>query len=588
MNYESRMTNLLHNIAPTNRRDFLKRSVAMAAAIPAFGALLTACGGDDDDDDSGESATATPAEDSGAAEATATPAESEPSPTTDPGEAQSGGTLVFGAWQTPDTMDPQKTGLAATSRILHQTNNGLVYLFPGDPNFYPGLAESWEVSDDGLEFTFTLREDVSFHNGEPLNADSVTWTFDRMADPAQETLARLPQFSHTEKVDEFTAKIVFTEPYGPFLPLLSASVSYMPIPPIQSKENPDEFGLTPAGTGPFMITEFVHKSHATLVRNPDYNWAPSFFGRNGPAYLEGIEWKIIEEPATRVLSLQSGEIDIAEDVAAALITQIEDDPNLQMIYHDTVGCPRSVQLNNEKFPTDIKAVRQAMNYALNKETITDTVLKGTRSPRYGPLEPLTPCYNPAVEDYYPFDPEKAKAILDEEGWIENPDTGFREKDGQQLDAKFIVTANDKFDEPSQVIQSNFKDVGINLELTVESQPTIFNTYNRGEQNLANIFWWGTDPSSLFSLYHSSNIETGFNWSHYRNDEVDDMLTQAQQLTDLDARCEIYFKAQEQIMEDAALVPIWGKRVSNGAKNSVTGLEWSQNIYPLFYNVRIEE
>jgi peptide/nickel transport system substrate-binding protein len=566
-----------------NRRSVLARATAFGLSAPIITTLLAACGGEDDDDSG--AVVSTPASTDGtspAAAATEAPGDD------DQGEVTEGGTLTFGAWQTPDTMDPQKTGLAATSRILFQILTPLVWKFPGDDTFYPGLAREWEVSDDGLEYTFYLREDVTFHNGEPFNADSVTWTFDRLADPEQETLATLPQFDRTEKVDEFTAKVIFADTYGPFLPLLSASVAYMPIPPGQSKDDPNEFGLTPAGTGPFKITEFVHKSHATLVRNDDYNLAPEYFGRSGPAHLEQINWRIIEEPATRVLSLQSGEIDIAEDVAAALVEQIESDPNLEMIYSDTVGCPRSVQLNCEKFPTDSKVVRQAMVYAVNKETITETVLKGTREARWGPLEPLTPCYNPAVEEYYHFDPEKAKELLEEDGWTLNAQTGIREKDGQPLSALFIVTANDKFDEPAQVIQANFKDVGIELELTVESQPTVFNTYNRGDQNLANIFWWGTDPSSLFSLYHSSNIESGFNWSHYRDDEVDDLLERGQKLSDLEERCELYHEAQVRIMEDAALIPIWGKRVSNGGKKGIKGLKWSQNIYPIFYDVHIED
>jgi peptide/nickel transport system substrate-binding protein len=573
-----------------NRRTLLARATALGLSAPLMTTLLAACGDDDDEDVAGPGST--PA----GSEATAPPADSTSEPDDDDpeddddeeGEITEGGTLTFGAWQTPDTMDPQKTGLAATSRILFQILTPLVWKFPGDDTFYPGLASEWEVSDDGLEYTFSLREGVTFHNGEPFNADSVTWTFDRMADPAQETLSRLPQFDHTEKVDDYTAKVIFSEPYGPFLPLLSASVAYMPIPPTQSRDNPDEFGLTPAGTGPFKITEFVHKSHATLVRHDDYDLAPDYFGRTGTAHLEQINWRIIEEPATRVLALQSGEIDIAEDVAAALVEQIENDPNLEMIYSDTVGCPRSVQLNCEKFPTDDKAVRQAMAYSVNKETITETVLKGTRDTRWGPLEPLTPCYNPAVEQYYHFDPEQAREILEEAGWELNEQTGIREKDGEPLKALFIVTANDKFDEPAQVIQANFKDVGIDLELTVESQPTVFNTYNRGDQNLANIFWWGTDPSSLFSLYHSSNIESGFNWSHYRNDDVDALLEEGQKLSDLDERCELYHEAQIQIMEDAALIPIWGKRVSNGGKKGITGLKWSQNIYPIFYDVHIED
>lgn len=571
-----------------NRRQLLQRGALLGVTTPVVSGLLTACGGDDNETESTDTGN-TPATTGGSPEATEanTAATSTVQGTTAGGEAadvQEGGTLRFGAWQTPDTMDPQKTGLAATSRILFQVLQPLVWKFPDSDEFYPGLAEEWEISDDGLEYTFTLRQEIKFHNDEPFNADSVVWTYERMADEAQQTLARLPNFDHAEKLDDYKAKVVFGKPYGPFLPLLSASVAYMPIPPAQSKDNPDEFGLTPAGTGPFIISEYVHKSHATLKRNPDYNWAPEgYYHRNGPAKLERIEWKIIEEPATRVATLQSDEIDMAEDVAAALVQQIEADSRFQMIYHDTLGCPRTVCLNCEKFPTDDRAVRQAMSYAVNKQTITDVVFKKTREPRYGPIEPLTPAYNPEVEKYYHFDPEQAKQILEEAGWTDSDGDGIREKDGQPLKALFIVVANDKFDEPAQVIQSNFKDVGIDLEITTESEPTVFNTYNRGDQNLANIFWWGTDPSSLYSLYHSSNIEQGFNWSHYRNADVDRLLEEGQVLTDIEKRRPSYEQAQILIMEDAASIPIWGKRVTIGAKKEVAGMAWSQNVYPIFYN-----
>jgi peptide/nickel transport system substrate-binding protein len=484
-------------------------------------------------------------------------------------------------------MDPQKTGLAATSRILVQILTPLVWKFPDRDDFFPGLAERWEVSEDGKEYTFYLRKDVKFHNGEPFNADSVTFTFDRMIDDSVKTLSKLPQYDHSVKIDDYTAKIVFKQPYGPFLPLLSASPSFMPIPPKQAKERPDEFGLTPSGTGPFMLKDYVAKSHAVLVRNPDYNWAPeAYFGRNGPSHLEQINWRIIEEPATRVATLQSGEIDMAEDVAPALVAQIESDQRFQMIYRDTLGCPRTVMLNTTKFPTDDKVVRQAMSYAVNKRTITDTVLKKTAEPRFGPIEPLTPGYNPEVEKLYQFDPAKAKQLLEQAGWTANAATGIREKDGRPLKALFIVVANDNFDDAAQVIQSNFKDVGIDLELRTESEPTVFNTYNRGDQNLANIFWWGTDPSSLYSLYHSSNIASGFNWAHYTNSEVDKLLEQGQQLSDLKARVPLYQQAQALIMDDAAAVPIWGKRVMIGAKKNVQGMLWSQNVYPVFYNATL--
>lgn len=574
-----------------SRRQLMRRAAVLGLASSAAASLLAACGGSSTSPSTpssgttgGTSTKAASAGGTAQAAAGATPLAGGAATV----QGKAGGTLNFGAWQTPDTMDPQKTGLAATSRILFQVLQPLVWMFPGDSTSYPGLAEKWDISQDGKSYTFTLRQGIKFHNGEPFNADAVKWTFDRMADKSQQTLATLPQYDHTEKINDNTAKIVFTNVYGPFLGLLSASVAYMPIPPKQSKENPDQFGLTPAGTGPFIVKEYVPKSHATLVKNPDYNWAPEgYFKRNGPAVLDQINWRIIEEPATRVATLQSGEIDMAEDLAAALVAQVESDKRFQMIYHDTLGCPRQVMLNAEKFPTDDKIVRQAMSYAINKSTITDTVFKKTRQPRYGPLEPLTPGYNPEVEKYYHFDAAKAKQLLDEAGWKVNQATGIREKDGKALKALFIVIANDKFDEPAQVIQANFKDVGIDLELRTESEPTVFNTYNRGDQNLANIFWWGTDPQSLYSLFHSSNVEKGFNWSHYKNPELDKLLEQGQQVTKMEERIPYYQKAQIMIMDDAATIPIWGKRVTIGAKKSVQGMNWSQNVYPIFYNTTVQ-
>ncbi len=279
---------------------------------------------------------------------------------------------------------------------------------------------------------------------------------------------------------------------------------------------------------------------------------------------------------------------MVEEVAPALVAQIENDPQFQMLYKDTLGCPRTIMLNNDKFPTDDLAVRQAMSYAVNKRTLTDSVFKKTVKPAWGPIEPLTPGYNPAVEQYYAFDVAKAKDTLDKAGWTVNASTGIREKDGKPLHAIWIVITNDGMDDAAQVIQSNFKDVGIDLELRTESEPTVFNTYNRGDQNVANIFWWGTDPSSLYSLYHSSSIPSGFNWSHYKNAEVDKLLEDGQQLTDLAARVPLYQKAQVMIMDDAAAIPLWGKRVIIGAKKSIQNMLWSQNVYPLFYNTTISK
>lgn len=495
--------------------------------------------------------------------------------------AQAGGTLRFGAWQTPDTMDPAKTSLAATGRILANVYDPLVWKISGDDTFYPGLATSWDLSADGLTYTFKLRTDVKFHNGEPFNAAAVKATFDRDADPANQTVEQVPRgFDHAEVVDDATVKIVFKTPYAPFLTLLGASW-WRTIPPQYTKDNAEGLSLTPPGTGPFIVKEYVAGSHATLVRNPDYNWAPSFYNRQGPALLDGIDWEIIAEAGTRTATLQNGELDLIEEIVPAQYDALKSDPNVQVILHDTIGCPRTIHLNCTKAPTDDKLVRQAMAYAIDKSVVTDVIFKKTVDPAWGPLEKLTPGYNPAVESYYHFDKDKAGQLLDQAGWTKNGDK--RQKDGQDLKALFINIANDNFDETAQVVQSQFADAGITLDLTSESEPTVFATYNRGDQNLAEIFWWGADPESLYSLYHSSNIATGFNWCHYTNPDVDKLLEQGYIENDNEKRMDLYKQAQVLIMEDAPCIPMFGKRSSLAGKKSIANLNWTLNVYPLYYN-----
>ena len=492
--------------------------------------------------------------------------------------------MVFGAWQTPDTMDPQKTGLAATGRILANVFDPLVWRFPGDDTIYPGLAESWELSADGLEYTFHLRTDVTFHNGEPFDANAVKYTFDRLNDPAAATLESVPKgFNRVDVVDPATAKIVFDTPYAPFLTLIGAG-NWRILPPVYAAANAEGMSLTPPGTGPFIVTEYVANSHVLLVRNDAYNWAPSYFGRQGPALLDGIDWRIISEAGTRSSTLESGEVDLIEEIVPAQYGDLKANSSLVVYEQATLGCPRSVQLNCALAPTDDVLVRQAMNYAVDKSIITDVIFQKTVKPAYGPLEALTPGYNPAVEAYYPYDVDQANALLDQAGWVRDGDT--RTKDGQPLTVNFIVTANDNFDEAAQVLQSQFAEVGIQLELSTEAQPTIFNTYNRGDQNVANIFWWGADPESLYSLYHSSQIEAGFNWSHYTNPEVDALLEEGYIEGDQTARMALYEQAQIMIMDDAALIPLWGKMQLMAGKTTVTGWGYTLNVYPLHYNTTL--
>ena len=291
------------------RREFLTRATALGLSTPMIAAVL----------------------------GTTTPAGAAPAQTFGRMQGVEGGTLVFGAWQTPDTMDPQKSGLAATGRILANVYDPLVWRFPDDDAFYPGLAESWEISEDGLEYTFNLRQDVTFHNGEVFDANSVQYTFERLNDPANATLATVPRgYNRVDIVDDQYSEVVFDTPYAPFLTLLAAG-NWRCLAPEFAESDPEGMGLTPPGTGPFVITDYVANSHVTLTRYENYNWAPEeYFGRQGPALLEGIDWRIIAEASTRGSTLESGEVDLIEEVVPAQYDTLKTNPALAVYEQGTL------------------------------------------------------------------------------------------------------------------------------------------------------------------------------------------------------------------------------------------------------------
>jgi peptide/nickel transport system substrate-binding protein len=160
--------------------------------------------------------------------------------------------------------------------------------------------------------------------------------------------------------------------------------------------------------------------------------------------------------------------------------------------------------------------------------------------------------------------------------------GILQKNGAALRPLFINVANDQFDQIAQIVQADLRKVGIDLQLRSESEPTVFSTYNQGPQNFSEIFYWYNDPSLLYSLYHSSQIDHGFNWAHYSNAKVDELLIKGGATVDANQRVSIYKQAQAQIMKDAAIMPIQSKRTVMAMDRNLDGMRFTSITYPLLY------
>jgi peptide/nickel transport system substrate-binding protein len=504
--------------------------------------------------------------------------------------APEGGKLIYGLTLAPSGIDPHVNASSELGIPLTSVYDTLVWQdLSGE--FVPGLAKSWEISDDGLTYTFHLRDDVVFHDGTPFDAQAVKFNLDRIADPAtksQKALFMLGPYESTEIVDDYTVKVHLKEPYAPFLDSASQVYLGMASPTAIEKWGAD-YQLHQVGTGPFILKEYVPQDHLTLVRNPDYNWAPPIFDHQGPAYLEAIEFRFFVEPATRALALEAGEADVMGEIPPHDAERLADNPAFTLLPVAIPGQSLQFFLNTEKAPTDDLRVRQAINYATDKEAIVKAIFKEYSPVAHGPLNAFTIGYDESVEGMYGVDPAKAERLLEEAGWVDSDGDGNREKDGQLLKLEAYLMGWGYVPEVAQLLQAQLKAVGIEMESQVVAYPAALEAAREGKHNLIPFSLSSSDPDILRTFFHSSNADSGFNWSKVRDPRLDELLEDGAHTLDLDKRKELYAEAQQLIMAQALTLPIRDYVNLNAASARVKGLRYDlRGWFPWLYDVYLEE
>jgi peptide/nickel transport system substrate-binding protein len=504
--------------------------------------------------------------------------------------ALEGGKLIYGLTLSPSGLDPHinassELGIPLTSvydTLVWQDLNG---------EFVPGLAKSWEISDGGLTYTFHLRDDIVFQDGTPFNAQAVKFNLDRITDPAtksQKAIFMLGPYESTEVVDDYTVQVHFKEPYAPFLDSASQVYLGMASPTAVEKWGAD-YQLHQVGTGPFIMKEYIPKDHLTLVRNPDYNWAPTIFSHQGPAYLEEIEFRFFVEPATRALALEGSEADVMGEIPPHDAERLADNPAFTLLPVAIPGQSLQFFLNTEKAPTDELQVRQALNYATDKEAIVKAVFKEYSPVAHGPLNAFTIGYDESVVGMYEVDPAKAETLLEEAGWMDNDGDGIREKNGQPLKLEAYLMGWGYVPEVAQLLQAQLKAVGIEMESQVVAYPAALEAAREGKHNLIPFGLSSSDPDILRTFFHSSNADSGFNWSKVRDPRLDELLENGAHTLDLDRRRELYAEAQQLIMAEALVLPIRDYVNLNAASAKVKGLRYDlRGWFPWLYDVYLEQ
>ncbi|MEO2206265.1 ABC transporter substrate-binding protein [Paenibacillus pabuli] len=499
-----------------------------------------------------------------------------------------GGNLTFALATSPDTLDPHRSGLAVTVRAIRTIYDNLVVQLP-DGSIKPWLATEWSVSEDGKSYTFKLREDVKFHDGTPFNAEAVKYNLDRVIDPATKaanSLALIRPYQSSEVIDEYTIKVNLESPSQAFLGNLSQALLGI-VSPTAAKKYGDQLGKNPVGTGPYTFVKWDENADIVVTKNKDYKWAPETVENKAAPHLDTITFKIVPEEATRIGSVQSGQVLAAETVPPQNVAALKNDPNQQLLQANTVGLPYTLFFNLRKAPWDDVKVRQAVQSAVDVESIVKTLYLGNYERAWSALSPGILGYDASLEGSINPDINKANQLLDEQGWVKGAD-GLREKDGQKLTLRYVDGSpnREKRNDIAAIIQQQLKQVGIAVEVEITKDiATVI--YQNWDYDLYGNSQVNSDPNALYAFYHTSAEGERPTLSGLSDPKIDELLEQGAVETDPEKRVKIYNEIQQFLIDQAVILPIYVFPYTVAASKSVQGVKFDSLGYPLFNDVRIQ-
>ncbi len=476
-------------------------------------------------------------------------------------------TLVVGVSSDIHTLDPSVSSDNYDWRQIYPCYDRLVAYKAGSTEVEPSAAESWSVNEDGTIWTFSIRRGIAFDDGTPLDAGAVKFAFERTLQIGRGPADNIGAIDSVEVLDDYTVQITLKNAFGPFIQTLATDAASIMNPNIMKHEKDGDLAQgwlaeNTDGSGPFRLAEWTRGQRAVLEAKPDY-WG-------GPAQIKQAVIRFMSESADRRMALERGDIDIAENILIDQLPALEENPDVEVNKYPS-QLVEYVYINNRKPGLDDPRVRQALCFAVDYDGIIHYVLQGQGVQMRGPV-PEGMWGHKKDLFQHKRDVSKAKALLKEAGQ-------------EDLELTLIYSERrSSWEQIATILQANFADAGITLNLELMANPTLRDQVDKGNFELCLGAWSPdyADPSMFMNFwFDSDNWGLPGNRSFYKNERVDQLIRKSVTLSDQEKRVELYNRAQEIIMDEAPYIFLYQVKTIVPMRKNVKGYVYNPMLESMY-------
>jgi peptide/nickel transport system substrate-binding protein len=494
--------------------------------------------------------------------------------------------LIYGLTIDVSGLDPHINQSAELGIVLRQVYDTLVYRDPVTLDFVPGLAREWQLSEDGLTYIFSLRVDVSFHDGTPMDAHAIVRNFERVLDPAtnsQKARFLLGPVESFVAVDDRTFVITLSEPFAPLLDSLSQVYLGIASPAALDLYDNVRYQFHQVGSGPYRFVEYVPGDYVIIEVNPGYEWGPPFYSTDISKRFHRVIFRFFRDSSTRLAALEQGGADIMGEVSPLDARLLAGNAALKLVPAAVPGQPLQLLMNTVRPSLNDIRVRQALLLGTNRSSIVNLVYQGLSPLAYGPLSRHTEFYSRLVEDKYRFNPEAAKQLLDEAGLVDQDGDGWRESGGEPIRLSIVTPPWGQIPDVVTVLADQWRQIGLQVEsLPVPGYTRLVEVVRSGDYDLLAFNVFGLDPIFLNDFF---GPDPSLDWTGYEDPNLSSLLVEAARTTDFSTRALLYQQIQLHIMEAALVLPIRDYINLNAHSSGLEGLGFdAYGWFPILPNV----